>query len=141
MFKINKVAAISNAIISTQAGVTKSLEAYPWPLAGIMAAAHLYAGMQRVRAIKSQQFGGGGTGAAPTAVGTGGNVSNPAVQDVTPINQPKDNRQGITININGNINGNDAEKTFEELKELINDGDHVLIESTSRNGRQIAGAA
>lgn len=141
MFKINKAAAISNAIISTQAGVTKSLEAYPWPLAGIMAAAHLYAGMQRVRAIKKQSFGGSGTGAAPTAVGTGGNVSNPQVQEVTPIRQPQDNRQGITINIHGDINGNDAEKTFEELKELINDGDHVLIESTSRNGRQIAGAA
>jgi hypothetical protein len=141
MFKINKVAAISNAVISTHAGVAKSLESYPWPLAGIMAGLHLAAGLQRVKAIKAQSFGGGGAGAAPTAVGTGGNVSNPQVQQVTPIQKPEQQKAGTTIIVNGDIVGNDAEKLFDEFKGLINDGDHVLIETTSRNGQQIAGAA
>lgn len=66
LFNINKVAGIANAIISMHTGVTKSLAAYPMPLAGIMAAVHAAAGLAQVAAIKSTSFQGGGSGAAPS---------------------------------------------------------------------------
>ena len=81
MFEINKAAGIANAIVNTYQGISKSLSAYPMPLAGVMAAAHAAAGFAQVNAIKSQSFGGGGsaggggapaqTGARSTQAGTG----------------------------------------------------------------------
>jgi DNA-directed RNA polymerase subunit F len=139
MFEINKVAAIANAAINTAQGVSKSLANYPWPLAGAMAAMHAAAGAAQVSAIRRTSFQGGGASAAPSAIGTGGGVENPVMPQM-PVRQAQQ-QQGITINIHGDIRGNDAERVFSELKELINDGDHVLIESTSRNGRMITGAA
>ncbi len=68
MFEINKIAAIANAVINTHTGITKSLAAYPWPLAGVMAAAHAAAGFAQVASIKSQSFGSGG--AAPSVAST-----------------------------------------------------------------------
>lgn len=66
LFNINKVAGIANAIINMHTGITKSLSAYPMPLAGVMAAVHAAAGMAQVMAIKSASFNGGGAGAAPS---------------------------------------------------------------------------
>lgn len=88
LFYIQKLGAISMALVNTYQGVSKSLASYPWPLAGVMAAAHLIAGLAMVMRIKGTSYGGGGgggsipppsTAGAPTA-GTGGGGSQ--LQDV-----------------------------------------------------------
>ena len=70
LFRINQAAAIGNAVVNTYEGVSKTLAKYPWPLAGVLAAAHLAAGLAQVQAIRSAQPGGGTTpslaGATPT---------------------------------------------------------------------------
>ena len=109
MFEINKAAGIANAIINTHQGVTQSLKAYPWPLAGAMAALHLAAGLSEISAIRSASFGGGG--GAPSSAGSGGTPSNPV-----PLAPPGDfggppvaeNVRGqATIIIEGNVYSND----------------------------------
>lgn len=63
LFELNKAAGISTAIINTYKGVSESLAAYPMPLAAVMAAAHLAAGLAQVSSIKSQSFGSQSAGA------------------------------------------------------------------------------
>lgn len=70
MFEINKVASIGMAMLNTYRGISESLSAYPWPLAGAMAALHGAAGMAQVNAIRSQSYGGGGS-TAPSATPAG----------------------------------------------------------------------
>jgi len=70
LFEINKVAGIANAVINTYTGVSQSLAAYPMPIAAVMAATHLAAGLAQVSAIRSQSFGSGGGGGGTVAVGT-----------------------------------------------------------------------
>ena len=78
-FEIMKAGAIANAVVNTYQGITRSLSAYPMPLAGIMAAAHAAAGFAQVANIRNQQFGSGGGGSVPTATtppaATGGEES------------------------------------------------------------------
>lgn len=105
LFQINKAAAIGNAIINTYEGVTKSLSAYPWPLAGAMAALHLASGLAQVQAIKSQSFGGGG--GAPSVAASGGTPSNPVPQSVPTSPQGQQQGGNITIRIEGNVYSND----------------------------------
>ncbi len=69
LFQINKIAGIANATIAAYEGASNSLKSYPWPLAGIMAAVHLAAGLANVKAISSASFGG--TTSAPS-IGAGG---------------------------------------------------------------------
>ena len=120
LFQINKIAGIANAIISTHAGITKTLETYPWPLAGVMAAVHAAAGFAQVQAIRSATFGGGGAGAAPSLAG-----STPA-QPVTPVGGAQ-RQSGQTLIIKG-LNPNDIfsgrqiRRIFEQFGEEGRDG-------------------
>ena len=99
LFKINKAAAIANAIMNTYQGVTKALSAYPPPFSFVMAAAQLAAGMASVNAIKSASFG---TATSAPSVGAGGAIP---VTDVGAGEQPRigteaqRSSQNITINI------------------------------------------
>ena len=77
MFNLNKVAGIANAIINTHEGISKSLSAYPMPLAAAMAASHAAAGFAQVNAIKSQSFSRSGGGSAPSQTGTTPTTSQP----------------------------------------------------------------
>lgn len=83
MFEIGKAAAIANAVVSTHQGVARSLAEYPMPWAGVMAGAHLAAGMAQVSSIRSQSFGGGGS---VSSKGLGGSV--PAQQPTGSPQQP-----------------------------------------------------
>ena len=82
MFKINKAAAIANAVINTAQGVTRSLADYPMPLAAVMAALAAAAGLAQISAIKSTSFQGGGTGTTPSAAGATPTVNNQPVAGV-----------------------------------------------------------
>lgn len=96
LFEMGKVAAISQAIISTWTGATKALE-LGWPLGPIAAGAITLAGFANVDNIRRQQFGGGGGGgggavaptqainnaATPTGGGTGGTNAPQTLVNIT----------------------------------------------------------
>jgi TP901 family phage tail tape measure protein len=70
MFRINKVAAIANAVINTGQAITKTMAAYPFPINVALGALTAAAGFAQIQAIKSAQFSGGGTGTTPSAAGS-----------------------------------------------------------------------
>lgn len=148
MFEIGKAAAISETIVATYASATSAYKA----LAGIpivgpalgaaAAAAAVASGLVNVQRIKSTSFGGAGAGGAqgvyPTSISgnPAGTPGGPPGADMFP-SQGQAAPSGPTFIFHGDFYGNDAEKLFYEFKNLISNGDHVLVESTSRNGREL----
>ncbi|MCP5004531.1 MAG: hypothetical protein GY941_11430 [Planctomycetes bacterium] len=139
-FKAQKSLAIAEGIINIIGGVTKALN-NPYP-ANIGFAAQVAAqGAGLIKTIKGTELG---------SVGGGANVSAGAVSSSygTPpaVNAPQEEQglqsetpgKHVVINIHGDLNSNHAQTTFEDLRELINEGDEVLIEADSRNGQEIA---
>lgn len=115
MFEIGKIAAISEAIISTHQGVAASLKmGMPW--AAPFAAATLAAGVARVQAIKSQKFGGGGSGGAAVGGGGASGGGQPTSgQGVTPTD--------VNLSIRGDVFGREQLINLsEQLNELNRDG-------------------
>ncbi len=88
MFEISKGLAYAEAVVNTAAGITRSLAAYPQPLAGIMAGITAAAGAAQIAAIASTQYqkGGGGAGAgAAGGVGAGAVNAGGAAEAATPL--------------------------------------------------------
>lgn len=82
MFNVNKIAAESQAIISTYSAANKALdEGGGGPLGWAMAAAAIAMGMANVAAIQSTQFGGGG------AASGGGGVPSLSTSPGIPVSQ------------------------------------------------------
>jgi hypothetical protein len=94
-FTMYKMAAMSEAIISTYAGAARALKDYPAPWSYAVAASVIAMGMAKVAVIRAQQFQGGGAGAGGGAVGTF--AANPAT------GLPEGN--GMPINLTLVING------------------------------------
>ncbi|MEW5248918.1 hypothetical protein [Microbulbifer discodermiae] len=145
MFELGKAAAISQTVISTIQGAQDSYTALAKiPIVGpalgaAAAAAAIAAGAVRVQQIKSQQFRGGSvSGGGASSVGSA-SAAAPSVNAPTPApdagTQPAAQTQII---IQGNVSGNDAGRLVDELREIINNGDVVLIEPDSRNGQELA---
>ena len=86
MFKINKIAAVANAVVNTAQGVTRALAEYAPPISFVMAAAQAAAGLAQISAIKSATFSGGGTGTTPSAAGSTPTVNGQPVN--TPVGLP-----------------------------------------------------
>lgn len=70
MFKINKAAAIANALVNNYQAVTKTMTALPYPYNVPMAVAQAAAGLAQVNAIRSTSFNGGGAGRSPSSAAT-----------------------------------------------------------------------
>lgn len=70
MFKINKVAAIANAVVNTAQAITRTMADYPYPVNIALAALTAAAGFAQIQSIKSTQFQGGGGGTTPSAAGS-----------------------------------------------------------------------
>ena len=68
-FKAYKIAAIADATVSAYKGAAKTLGAYPWPIGGALAAAHLAVGLAQVRNINSTSSSGGSAGGSISAGG------------------------------------------------------------------------
>ena len=146
MFEINKAASIANAISDTYAMAVASYKAmagipYVGPVLGAAAAAAAIAfGMAQVSAISSSSFSGGGGGTTPSA-----SASTPVVNG-NPVSSSGPTSNGATavpttqIIIQGDLVSNHAETTLQDLKNLINPGDHVLLESTSRQAAELKAA-
>ncbi len=98
LFELNKAAAIPQAFINMRKGISRTLAEYPWPWAGVMAAAHAAAGFAEIQAIEGASFSGGG--GAPSLAGSGGTPANPVFQDDTDIDdQPAAQPPAPLVNI------------------------------------------
>lgn len=150
MFEIGKAAAIAQTLVSIPASAQKaydSMSGIPFvgpALGAAAAAAAIIAGGARLQAIKSAQFGSGGSAGG----GGGGGISG-GVQTVPAAPAPVQldgggGGSGVTINFQGPVTGLDEESLTEtlvgKLGERINDLDYVLINRSSRQGRELAGS-
>ena len=125
MFKINKVAGIANAIISTYEGVAKALSAYPPPISFAMAGAQLAAGMAQVNAIRSTSFAGGGGGTTPSLAGSVPTVNNVPVETAPVVEDIVTTRDSvINISFNPGISDTQSVRDFivNDLSEALRDG-------------------
>jgi hypothetical protein len=124
LFEIGKAAAIANAIIDTHAGMTKALaQGGFWGIA--MAAAVAAKGFASVSAIRSQQFGGGGSGAQATG-------SNTAAVNAasTPVASGATSGSGQTtiIQLQGeNFSRSAVRALVEQLNESNRDGGRIIL--------------
>lgn len=126
LFNINKVAGIANAILNAYVGISKSLAAYPMPLAAIMAGIHAAAAFAQVSAIRATTFGGG-AGAAPSIAG-----ATPATP-VTPVTSgapggPGGGGQTTIIQFRGSTSDEKLIRRFVEmLNENSRDGGRLIV--------------
>ncbi len=137
LFKINKAAAIANATINTFQGVTKTLSAYPMPIAAILAAAHLAAGLAQVQAISSASFGGGG--AAPSVVGGSAGGAGPP-QDVVqqqPVAAAAPQGPVVNVTVNGSVFATEVREIVADSVREVIQNDEVLIPANSRQAEEI----
>lgn len=140
MFEINKAAAIANAVISTYEGVTRTLGSYPWPIAGVMAALHLAAGMAKVSAISSTSFG------AKTAPSLGGTGANDTVATVSALptdttDQQRSSGSTVQVIIQGNLIGNEQfvnDVLLPGIRDAVDNRDEVLFSQNSRQARELS---
>lgn len=118
MFNLNKAAALSQAVISTAQGIAKGVE-LGWPM-GIPAVAWAVAtGAAQIKAIKNTQFGGGGTGTTPSAVG-----SAPVVNS-QPVGGSVGSSQTIAIegiSPDSLFSGRAVRSLLERIEETMKDG-------------------
>lgn len=116
MAKENKAFAVGQALINTYLGVSQSLAAYPMPVAAVMAATHLAAGLQNLNAIKSG--GGGGSVSSSTSIGSISSVDGTEsfIEQTTEIsNEPEK-----TLNVNLNID-DEALLTKNQLRQIVDE--------------------
>lgn len=136
LFKINKIAAIANAVVNTSEAITTTLKAYPYPINVALAALTAAAGFAQIAAIKSTSFGGGGTGTTPSAAGSVPVINNqPLVSGapVVPGVEVGGPTQFLNINISGLDEGglietNTVRKLIESINEQLGDGVNLDIE-------------
>lgn len=117
-FEIQKAAAIASAIVSTYQGISKTLATYPWPIAGVMAAAHAATGFAQVAAIRSQSYNGGGSGGSmaggtSSAGGSAPGGSTPSGDEAV--------RENTMVNINLTDEGMYSGRQVRSLIQSIND--------------------
>lgn len=146
LFEIGKVAAIAEA---TVAGIESTIHAYKFgtkiggPATGAAFAATAAAATGvKIQQLQSQQFGGGGTVAAGGAAGASPGTYQPSQPEIPsgPVDQ-QDDRRGVQIVFNGDVNGLDADQIARSIKDHLDNTDFVLVEPASRNGRALRGAA
>ena len=150
MFEIGKAAAIAQTLVSIPSSAQKAFDAMSGiPIVGpalgaAAAAAAVVAGMGRLQAIKSANFGGGGGGGSGGGGISGGVQSVPAAPAPVQLDGASGGGRGgdsISITVNGSVVGATkdelAEMFGDALKERINNKDWVMIDANSRNGRTL----
>ena len=134
MFKLNKLASIGQATISTYEGVANALK-LPFPLNFAIAAVVAAAGLAQVRAIKSQKFGGGGSapslgGSGVTPTSTAPNPSNFA--SGPPQQQQQQAPRQVFITLQGDGAPSDGyirDVLIPSINEAVGDGADIAIAS------------
>jgi len=150
MFEIGKAAAIAQTLVSIPSSAQKAFDAMSGiPIVGpalgtAAAAAAVVAGLGRLQAIKSANFGGGGGGGSGGGGISGGVQSVPAAPAPVQLDGASGGGRGgdsISITVQGSVVGATkdelADMFGDALKERIANKDYVLIDSNSRNGRTL----
>lgn len=123
LFEANKIVSIANAAMSMYEGANAALE-WGWPLGPVFAGLIIASGLKNIQAIKNQQFSSA-TSAAPSVSSAGTVPIQPVNYSNTETNLANQQGSGITFNIYGDISGNDAEKLFDDFKELVEKRDKL----------------
>jgi hypothetical protein len=139
MFRINKLAAIGNAVVNTAQGVTQALAAYPPPLSFIMAAAQAAAGAAQISAIKATSFGGGTT---PSVAGSAATVNGvPVNNEIATLpafeRDTGRDRARVEVYIQGSVIGAAGAEELvdfiqESLSDRVNNRDEIIFNGSSR---------
>lgn len=140
---LTKGLAIAEATQNTAVATMKAMTIDP---TGFMAARVQAMGALNIGIIAAtglaqahQATSGGGS------VGTGGYSSSgshpPASSPVDPSysDRLEDDRRGVQIVFNGDVNGLDADQISRSIKDHLDSTDFVLVEPASRNGRALLG--
>lgn len=140
-FEIGKAAAIAETVISTYASAQKVFEfwANKNPYIGYAAAAAtVVAGLQRVQAIRSTQFGS--SGSAPSSNGNpgtpGGNQGLPQIGGNGSVSQQRQ----VTIQFSGDVNVLTERQLQDVIVEAVraaDDADVFLISGTGANAQRV----
>lgn len=131
MFAIYKVSAIAQAVIAAHEGASKTLGAYPYPVNVALAALSYAAGVARVAAIASTNFGATSAGGGGSS--GGGSVGTYPVDPVIGLPERPQERaqtvQDVTINIGDSaiFPASAVRALIEQINEQAADG--VLIGS------------
>lgn len=115
-FDLNKKAGIANALVSTYQGAAAALQ-WGFPMGPIFAALMIAMGLKQVSSIKSQQFSGGGAGAAAPSMSVS---AAPPVEVKSPdlAQAPQQSGPAVRRNINVYLQGS-GRYSSEEVRELI----------------------
>lgn len=121
LFELSKVANISQALIDTYAGASRSLAAYAYPYNVIAAGLTIAAGLAHVATISGTSFGSSSAGSSSTSATS---ISTDSVSDtndslVGSTDEPIVAAQEITIVIKGEVV---TAETIDKLTEPIIDG-------------------
>jgi len=144
MFEINKVATVSQIALETPRAVAGAFAIGPEQggpyLGAAFAAVALAAMLSQAAAAASASYGssssGGSTASQQAGITT---TDNPNTPSSIGGDDSANKRRDTNFYFYGDINSNSAEVFMDDLKGLIKDGDHVLIEADSRNGRMLRG--
>ena len=123
MFKLQKAAGIANATITMFEGVNAGVK-LGWPMAIPAVAYALGTGMNSIKQIQAQQFGGASSGGS--GGGGGGGGATPAIG--SPPVQPADQiseviaPQPINVTVDGSIDPEGARRIIEAINEATEDG-------------------
>ena len=148
LFDIAKAGAVATALVDTYASFTAALKGPPGPPWSYpIAAAALAAGLAKVQAIRSTQFGGaGGAGGIATGGAGGGGVIPQPVAPVpteapSQLGQLTGAQSAITIEFSGDLYGFDdytRDRIIESIRDAVENQDVILISNNSRNAQEIA---
>lgn len=128
MFNINKAAGIANAGISMYEGISKTLGAFPYPIAIPLAALHAAAGAAQIANIASASYGGGGSTSAPSSTGglstTDGVVPSDIGNSDSNSEESIQEQKNITINLGDSaiMNTDSVRSLIEAINEELGDG-------------------
>lgn len=132
MFKLNRAAAITNAVVSTYRGIAKALE-LPYP-ANLKAAATVAAkGFSTVSKIKSQKLGSGGSGTFSASGGFGGGFSGQAIPsggtgaDLSAVTNQQSDRD-FNLTVVGALQPDLIREIMEKVGDQIGDGVNMNLE-------------
>jgi len=149
MFEIQKSASLANAAVTLPSAVVKAFDnggGLPW--GAVPAALTLGAGLKQINMIKKQSFGGGNS--ISSSVGGSGSGSTPSIPSPQSLglesklssNLVSENKTEAVRNyfiVEGDLIGNDADVMFEHIKEKIETTDAVLIETHTRQAKELSG--
>ncbi|WP_444959672.1 tape measure protein [Microbulbifer sp. VVAC002] len=148
LFKIQRSLSLAKAVATLPSAIIESYNnsgGYPWgiPAAIAMAAA----GAAQISQIQSASFSSGSASAGSVAGGVStsapaGGLTSPstplATSDPTSTSAEQQAGTQVIFNIAGDVNGDNAERVLEQIKELINEQDVVFIDSNSRQAQELA---